>query len=389
MLDAFESPGEFWRPEHPQRRFGGVLRFDPIDGSRVQLLGVTPDHAPGSEPTFHGELIEVPPGLSSCATLLRCRLVGMTVGERVNTETWEAERVLVGPRPIATDQPLVTSGARAWMDALDAWWGETAVDIDRRQHGARWLTIGLVRHPPLQVQLDDGTVSFHPFASARHSASEVHVEQSVRVELAAAAPLTPEGIDHEWVRPLEYLFAFLAYRGSSVRRLEYVIDGRLFRSLVLGHRARERVHPFLIPWRSREDTARLTASWFRFVRSRRAFCDAWLGAVDSPPEHLETQLLLLFEAIRLFTGEPELRAALHALLDDAGEEASDTDALADRLFRARDQLFHLGRGDDMLRVHDDLQRTEWTLRSRVLRELDVDPAIATRYPRFVWLAKRR
>ncbi|MFM8007571.1 MAG: hypothetical protein ACKO86_22115, partial [Dolichospermum sp.] len=50
-MESFERVGEWWLPENPNRKASGILKFEPITGGTLQLIGALVDIQDGDQPS--------------------------------------------------------------------------------------------------------------------------------------------------------------------------------------------------------------------------------------------------------------------------------------------------------------------------------------------------
>jgi hypothetical protein len=102
-MEEFEYQGYWWLPDEPEDKVPGTLKFDPIEGTTLNLLGVL-EGLEGLQTAPQPALIL---GMSSdgrSITLQDCSRIGATISfPGYPISTWTANRVLVGAHFDAED----------------------------------------------------------------------------------------------------------------------------------------------------------------------------------------------------------------------------------------------------------------------------------------------
>ncbi len=154
MIRKVEYRGVWWLPEDPDREIGGILKFSPSEGVRLELAGALKGSVNVSEP-FAPELIFGKIPEKGRVTLYRCLEVHRLVSAGETSDIIAGIAFLgahIDPRH-ATFSSMTTEAV-----GLDLWANINWVEFPELQELlGRSFSVRFHRPDPLEAQLSDGT----------------------------------------------------------------------------------------------------------------------------------------------------------------------------------------------------------------------------------------
>ena len=173
-MKELDVEGLFWRPEEPEHKIAGRLRFDPADGATLSLVEPMRFDGTGVTPVPITDLLEGGPDAedavrflgatgSHVLTLDGCHLTGSSMGSTGMTQRqYRVATVLMGVQ-LGSEEPLSFTSASVELSNLASWVGRSGLGVEpvsaedsEKRSGLR-LTYEQV--PAVEANTDDGSIA--------------------------------------------------------------------------------------------------------------------------------------------------------------------------------------------------------------------------------------
>lgn len=173
-MKELDVDGLFWRPEEPERKFAGRLRFSPTDGATLSVVEPIQFNAAGDTrgpltellaggPDAEGEARLLGVTESHVLTLDGCSQPGSSMGSNLMIQRrYRVTTVLTGVH-LGKEEPMSFTRASVELSNLASWVGRSGLGVDdvlaegsEKPSGLR-LTYQHV--PAVEMDTDDGSIS--------------------------------------------------------------------------------------------------------------------------------------------------------------------------------------------------------------------------------------
>ena len=172
-MQELDLEGLFWRPEEPEHKLSGRLRFNPTDGAILSFI--EPLRFSGNKTTTMsttdplGARTEDEDGIrflgvagSGALTLDQCRLSGSSLRSAgITHRRYRVTTILKGAH-LGTDDPMSFTSVSVQLSSLASWVGRSGLSVDPLPTEAGESTgfrLAYKPLPPIESETDDGSIA--------------------------------------------------------------------------------------------------------------------------------------------------------------------------------------------------------------------------------------
>lgn len=198
-----EFSGEWWLPDKPTKRVGGILRFDSEAGGLLDLLGTLTN-----SDDFESDLVIFGQAGGQLVTVPRGFLLGSTStflpGAEQTSQRWKCDRVLVGDH-IREGDSAKFSMFTVTTHNLSRWTSRPIPKIEESDDNVVKVSIPLP--PPLVAHLEhDLTLTLRWSQRQRHSFMSIDVSVEACLDISSS-PMTLDEFYDDILNPILILLA--------------------------------------------------------------------------------------------------------------------------------------------------------------------------------------
>lgn len=217
-MESLEFSGQWWIPAEPQRTVAGTLRFSPMQGFTMELVGAFKDVTELQQTATYPLIIGVAP--TRLVTLYDC----MEAGTQLTFPGLITQRIspsygFIGAH-FADPSELNFHVMEAQFSYLADWTGISALQVSMQQRvprGEKLYEVSYALPPELKVEVPGASIGLsHSFRSEGDVLREITVRQSVSLRVEVANELFFEDWLARYVFPLRNFLSLATDRPNHI-----------------------------------------------------------------------------------------------------------------------------------------------------------------------------
>jgi hypothetical protein len=309
-MDSFECNGLWWTPDNQSDKVAGKLTFDDESGLNLSLFGALGEVDWSATNKKHPVILGASYDRGATAvTLVGATQAGLSIGSPgFPKESYFADKLYLGEHlPERADRAFTF--CELSLGGLSTWAGHVKRNRSRKRDGGQKGFVVEYHQPPsLTTNAGGATIELDWDINYSGTLDQSVIQEEVVFRLTAAAPLTDEEWQREYVSPLQDLLTLALDVPSRLEKLAFARDAdatesiELLRPRIYSRKADEkgllasRMLFILRDVRFEE----LIPRWLQVHKAYGKACQAYFSGLYGHQSYLESKLIPVVQGLQLY-----------------------------------------------------------------------------------------